>query len=59
MGRTLYRRPIAILYNDPYLLENNQKTEAASGDSLDAFVCALQELKRPYKIIRIDKRQFR
>lgn len=55
MGRTLYRRPIAILYNDPYLLENNQKTEAAAGDSLDAFVCALQELKRPYKIIRIDR----
>ena len=55
MGRTLYRRPIAILYNDPYLLENNQKTEAGAGDSLDAFVCALQELKRPHKIIRIDR----
>jgi D-alanine-D-alanine ligase len=57
MGRTLYRRPIAILYNDPYLLENDQKTSVDSLvlDSLDAFICALRELKRPYKILRIEK----
>ena len=57
MARTLYRRPIAILYNDPYLFENDQKKSSDSPvlDSLDAFICALRELKRPYKILRIDK----
>ena len=57
MARTFYRRPIAILYNDPYLLENEQKRSVDSLvlDSLDAFICALRELKRPYKILRIDK----
>jgi D-alanine-D-alanine ligase len=57
MARTLYRRPIAILYNDPYLLENDKKERVDSAilDSLDAFICALRELKRPYKILRIDK----
>jgi len=57
MARTFYRRPIAILYNDPYLLENGQKIidSPAVLDSLDAFICALRELKRPYKILRIDK----
>src|SRR5439155_8587251 len=51
------RRPIAILYNDPYLLENDQKKSVDSVvlDSLDAFICALRELKRPYKILRIEK----
>jgi D-alanine-D-alanine ligase len=57
MGRTLYRRPIAIVYNDPYLLEDGSKKTLDSPvlDSLDAFICALRELKRPYKILRIDK----
>src|SRR3990172_6441692 len=57
MARTFYRRPIAILYNDPYLLENEQKKSVDSPvlDSLDAFICALRELKRPYKILRIEK----
>ena len=57
MGRTFYRRPIAILYNDPYLLENDQKKQVDSVvlDSLDAFIFALRELKRPYKILRIEK----
>src|SRR5438552_907738 len=56
MPRTLYRRPIAILYNDPYLLETDKKTsDSAVLDSLDAFICALRELKRPYKILRVDK----
>ena len=57
MARTFYRRPIAILYNDPYLLENEQKKSIDSPvlDSLDAFICGLRELKRPYKILRIDK----
>ncbi|HJZ11204.1 MAG TPA: hypothetical protein VJ521_03585 [Acidobacteriota bacterium] len=57
MARTLYRRPIAILYNDPYLLENEQKKSVDSPvlDSLDMFISALRELKRPYKILRIDK----
>ena len=56
MGRTLYRRPIAIIYNDPYLLEDGKKSaESPVLDSLDAFICALRELKRPYKILRIDK----
>jgi D-alanine-D-alanine ligase len=56
MARPFYRRPIAILYNDPYLLEENQKKAVDSPvlDSLDAFICALRELKRPYKILRID-----
>lgn len=53
MRRTLYRRPIAILYNDPYLLEGNKKSNEVL-DSLDAFICALKELRRPYKILRID-----
>ena len=45
MARTYYRRPIAILYNDPYLLENEQKKSVDSAvlDSLDAFICALRE----------------
>jgi D-alanine-D-alanine ligase len=60
MARPSYRslrRPIAILYNDPYLLENNRKEQVDSQvlDSLDAFICALHELKRPYKILRIDR----
>ncbi len=56
MGRTLYRRPIAIIYNDPYLLEDGKKSaDSPVLDSLDAFICALRELKRPYKILRIDK----
>jgi D-alanine-D-alanine ligase len=60
MARPSYhslRRPIAILYNDPYLLENNRKEQVDSPvlDSLDAFICALHELKRPYKILRIDR----
>lgn len=57
MARPFYRRPIAILYNDPYLLEEDQKVTIESPvlDSLDAFICALRELKRPYKILRIDK----
>ena len=57
MGRTLYRRPIAIVYNDPYLLEDGSKKAVDNPvlDSLDAFICALRELKRPYKILRIDK----
>ena len=56
MVRTLYRSPIAIVYNDPYLLDDaKQKTnENPVLDSLDAFICALRELKRPYKILRID-----
>ena len=56
MGRTLYRRPIAIVYNDPYLLEDGKKSvDSPVLDSLDAFICALRELKKPYKILRIDK----
>ena len=57
MARSFYRRPIAIVYNDPYLLENDAKKSLDSPvlDSLDAFICALRELKRPYKILRIDK----
>jgi D-alanine-D-alanine ligase len=57
MARTLFRRPIAILYNDPYLLESDKKERVDSAilDSLDAFICALRELKWPYKILRIDK----
>jgi D-alanine-D-alanine ligase len=57
MGRTYYRRPIAILYNDPYLIENDQKKSVDTDvlDSLDAFICSLRELKRPYKILRIEK----
>jgi D-alanine-D-alanine ligase len=58
MGRTLYRRPIAIVYNDPYLLEEGSSKKSSDSpvlDSLDAFICALRELKRPYKILRIDK----
>jgi D-alanine-D-alanine ligase len=57
MGRTLYRRPIAIVYNDPYLLEDGSKKAVDNPvlDSLDAFICGLRELKRPYKILRIDK----
>ncbi|HET6267240.1 MAG TPA: ATP-grasp domain-containing protein [Acidobacteriota bacterium] len=55
MTRTLYRRPIAIVYNDPYPLENNKKTgESGVLDSLDAFILALKELRRPYKILRIE-----
>lgn len=54
MRRTLYRRPIAILYNDPYLLEGNKKSNEVL-DSLDAFIFALKELRRPYKILRIEK----
>jgi D-alanine-D-alanine ligase len=50
-------RPIAIVYNDPYLLEGTpiDRTESQVQDSLDAFICALRELKRPYRILRIDK----
>ena len=57
MGRTLYRRPIAIVYNDPYLLEDGGKKTVENPvlDSLDAFICALRELKRPYKILRIEQ----
>ena len=57
MGRTLYRRPIAIVYNDPYLEDGIKKSVADSAvlDSLDAFICALRELKRPYKILRIEQ----
>jgi D-alanine-D-alanine ligase len=58
MGRTLYRRPIAIVYNDPYLSDDTSTATVESTtilDSLDAFICALRELKRPYKILRIDK----
>jgi len=56
MARTSYsRKPIAIIYNDPYLLENDQKKDSPILDSLDAFIFALRELKRPYKILRIEK----
>jgi len=57
MGRALYRRPIAIVYNDPYLLEDGTKVSMENPvlDSLDAFICALRELKRPYKILRIEQ----
>jgi D-alanine-D-alanine ligase len=53
----LYRRPIAIVYNDPYLHEEEGKKSSENPvlDSLDAFICALRELKRPYKILRIDQ----
>lgn len=56
MGRTYYRNPIAILYNDPYLIGSAQKNgEQGILDSLDAFICSLRELKRPYKILRVEK----
>ena len=53
MGRTFYRRPIAILYNDPYLLENDQKKQVDSVvlDSLDAFIFALRDKERAGTIV--------
>jgi D-alanine-D-alanine ligase len=57
MGRVFYRKRIAILYNDPYSSEEEAKAQGDSSvaDSLDAFVCALRELKRTFRILRIDK----